>query len=118
MTELLRSKEMAEKYRQHKDSGAMDDICVLCKAESIKEFIYWKIINNNFPYDLLAKQHHMLVPVRHIREDQITAEEYNELLDIKANNLDVYDYIMEATPKAKSVPYHFHLHLIVGKQLK
>lgn len=115
MSDLLRSKELAEEYIKHRAGGAMNDGCVLCKAESIKTFIHWKVINNKFPYDLIAATHHMLMPIRHVKEADLTDEEKVELISIKDDYVQQYDYILEATNKTKSIPQHFHLHLIIVK---
>lgn len=59
----------------------------------------------------------MLVPVRHAREDELTAEEVLELGTVKAGFInDEYDYILEATNKTKTIPSHFHLHLVLGAE--
>ena len=71
---------------------------------------------NSFPYDLIASTHHMIVPLRHVVEAELSAEELREFAVIKREVVDVgYDNIIEATTKNKSLPAHFHLHLIVGK---
>lgn len=57
----------------------------------------------------------MLVPIRHVREDELTSEEISELALVKAGFVnDEYDYVLEATNKTKTIPSHFHLHLVVG----
>lgn len=117
MSNFLRSSETADKYSAHRKSGAMDNGCVLCTAPIIADFSYWKIIPNKFPYDLLAKEHHMLIPKRHSVEKELSNDEYQELLLIKERHFGKYDYTIEATNKAKSIPEHFHLHLIVAKNL-
>jgi hypothetical protein len=56
----------------------------------------------------------MLVPIRHSTEGELTKEEIVEYADIKSNlGTTEYDYIIEAIHK--SVPAHFHPHLLVGK---
>jgi hypothetical protein len=93
-----------------------DGSCALCLKEPVETFKYWKIVANDFPYDLIAREHNMLLPMRHIAEDGLSSDELRELIDIKMNHLDPkYDYVIEAAPKNKSIPDHFHLHLIVMK---
>lgn len=117
MADLFRSKELAKKYKTHRDSGMMDRGCVLCKAEPIQTFKHWKVIPNLFPYDLVAKTHHMLITLRHVKDSELNSDEIEELAEIKADYVQQYDYIQEATNRTKSIPQHFHLHLIIGKQL-
>jgi hypothetical protein len=58
----------------------------------------------------------MLVPIRHTTEADLTVNEIMELAGIKSQIIaEEYDWIIEPTPKNKSIPDHFHLHLIVGK---
>jgi len=58
----------------------------------------------------------MVVPIRHITETGLSKEELEEFASLKKDVIDPgYDYIIEATTKNKSIPAHFHLHLIVGK---
>ena len=106
---------MYEKYEDHKNSGHLDT-CPLCTEHAIEKFTYWKIVPNIFPYDKIAKIHHMLIPHRHVREELLTIEEKNELLKLKHSDvLQTYAYVIEAMPHKKSIPEHFHLHLIEPK---
>lgn len=113
----LRSAEAQKKYSDYRKSLPSDAACPLCEESAIKDFVHWRIITNNFPYDNVAEVHHMIVPRRHVTETELTAEEMQELLAIKHDfiNHQEYDWIIEATTKKKSIPAHFHLHLIVGK---
>ena len=111
----LRTKEAEEKYNNYVIEN-QSDICPLCERESIHEFKYWKIIQNNFPYDKIAKVHHMIVPFRHVKENDLTGDELVEFNEIKQKYLyKEYEYLIEASMKKKSIPEHFHLHLIVSK---
>lgn len=90
--------------------------CVLCEKVSVKEFTYWKITENQFPYDLIAKTHHMLMPLRHVAESGFSEEELKEFALIKGELMEgEYDWLIESTVRNKSIPSHFHLHLIVAK---
>ena len=114
--DLLRSNEMAAKYKAAISNGALEGECILCKKDSIAEFEHWRIIINDFPYDRIAKVHHMVIPKRHVSEDSISFEEWNELALLKGGYIsDNYDYIIEAAHRNKSIPGHFHLHLIAVK---
>ncbi len=111
----LRTSEMKNRYKEYIKLHPSDGSCPICTKPAIKTFKYWKITDNAFPYDLIATKHHMILPLRHVTEAELSKEELKELAGIKKDVVDVdYDYIIEATTKNKSVPAHFHLHLIVG----
>ena len=112
----LRTPGSEANYKKLIAEGILSNGCALCRAESIKEFQYWKIIHNDFPYDRIAKIHHMIVPKRHIPDADLTSSEKEEFEAIKNDYLHKeYEYIIEATYKNKSIPGHAHLHLIVAK---
>lgn len=112
----LRLKKTKDSYLKRRKSKKDAD-CPICSRIPLAKFKYWKIIKNNFPYDRIAKKHDMIVPLRHIVEKDLKREEYLELIKIKNNFLkkEAYNYIMEATAHTKTLPEHFHLHLIVLK---
>lgn len=112
----LRTPEMKKKYQEYQKLNPVVDECAICSKAAIKTFKHWKVTDNAFPYDLIASKHHMIVPLRHVPEKGLNKEERTELESIKEMYIDpTYDYIIEATPKNKSIPAHFHLHLIIGK---
>lgn len=112
---VLRTPEMFQKYADYRAQGGLDNGCRLCEAEPIKKFNFWKLTDNKFPFDRLAKTHHMLLPIRHALEADLKEEEKNELIEIKQILDNDYNFIIEATNKTKSIPTHFHLHFIVAK---
>lgn len=115
----LRTPEGKKRYQEYMQNTPTSDTCVLCDKPTIREFEYWKITGNAFPYDLIAQSHDMIMPIRHTTEIELTNAEKEEFLKIKLDILEeVYDYIIEATLKNKSIPGHFHQHLIVGKSSK
>jgi diadenosine tetraphosphate (Ap4A) HIT family hydrolase len=116
MGNILRTKELKERYKSYREAGGLQDGCALCAKPTKQIFRHWKVVVNEFPYDLIAESHDMIIPVRHVTEKEITTEEWQEYQTIKADFIQQYDYIIEATNKTKSIPEHFHLHLIVGKQ--
>lgn len=109
----LRTSKNQEKYtkylKKNKEEG-----CPLCKRLPLKAFKYWKVIKNNFPYDKIAREHNMIVPLRHVTEDFLNRNELRELKDIKNVYIKEfnYHYILEATAQIKTQPEHFHLHII------
>ncbi|MDP3735238.1 MAG: hypothetical protein Q8R39_02300 [bacterium] len=111
----LRTPEGKERYEEYLSLADLS-ACPLCGKESIETFQFWKVTENSFPYDLIAKVHHMLVPKRHAVENELTPEELGELAVIKESFVHQhYEWIVEPTHPSKSIPSHFHLHLIVGK---
>ncbi len=109
----FRTPETAQRYIEDINGGMLERSCPLCDGPALKEFTYWKIMRNLYPYDKIAHRHDMIVPLRHAREPDLTIEERTELWHIKEGYLHTnYDYILEATHKRKSIPEHFHLHLI------
>jgi diadenosine tetraphosphate (Ap4A) HIT family hydrolase len=114
---IFRTKETHELYEEHKKDGHLERGCPLCATEAIEQFKYWKIITNKFPYDRVSEVHHMMVPNRHVTEYELTKEEKAELLEIKHAYInDTYIFMLEAMQRHKSIPAHFHLHLIIPKE--
>lgn len=112
----LRTQESEEKYKKLIAAGYLNGACKLCESQSIKDFRYWRIIRNDFPYDLIAQVHDMVVPRRHVKENDLSQEEKREYAAIKATYVENnYEFILEPTAKLKSIPEHFHVHLIVAK---
>src|SRR3989344_4231106 len=112
---MFRSKEMRDRYDECKKSDEFNSGCALCKKDTIQEFRYWRIVLNDFPYDRIARVHNMILPIRHIAGDGLNAEEIAELFEIKKKYLRDYDYIIETSNQRRSIPDHFHLHLIMSK---
>lgn len=113
---LLRKPETQEKYDMHKAVGALERGCVLCNEFALQTFQFWRIVKNDFPYDVIANIHHMLIPIRHVVESELTDEERKEFNEIKNSYLAMhYDGIYENMPKGKTIPTHMHLHLFVFK---
>jgi diadenosine tetraphosphate (Ap4A) HIT family hydrolase len=113
----MRSKATIERYEAVRKERGADGPCPLCVQEPIKEFAHWTVQVNAFPYDLVADTHHMLVSKRHIAEEELTEEEWIEFSRIKHTFVaENYDILLEGTPRQKSIPGHFHIHLVVLKE--
>jgi len=113
---LLRTKDGQEEYEAFKKEPAFRDGCRLCKEDSLEEFEYWRTIKAKFPYDRIAETHNMIIPKRHIDEVGLINEEKKELIELKKTYIgENYHFIIEATTGIKSIPKHFHLHLIAVK---
>lgn len=79
--------------------------------EAIEEFDHWKIVENGFPYDNIATRSHILVPKRQVAfAVDLNEEEIAELNQLKSTL--TYEIIWENLGNARSVMYHYHLHLL------
>jgi hypothetical protein len=116
----LRTPETKKKYSEWLAAQGVQSECPLCVREPLHSFTFWKIIDNHFPYDRVAKVHHTLVTLRHVAEADLSSEERAELLEIKRSKLidERYDYSLEATPHTLSLPGHFHIHLMAIKDFE
>lgn len=112
----FRTPEKQAEYKEIRKHFKNAHVCALCEKTSIEEYEYWRIVKNDYPYDKIAKIHNMLIPKRHVTEEEFNIEEERELKEIKKKLLDSnYEFIIEATKHKKSIPEHFHLHLIITK---
>jgi len=113
----LRSKELNDLYKSDRETETFKSGCPLCTSPTLEQFTYWKIIQNKYPYDLISSAHKMLVPLRHVPAQELTAEENAEFMEIKHSEAiqNEYDIFIESTDRARSIPAHFHLHLIIFK---
>ena len=117
MNNIFRTPEQQASYESYKAAGGLSEGCALCQKESLRDFDRWRTIVNIFPYDKIAEEHHMIIPKRHVVEAELSEEEVKELADIKREYIEKnYDFTIEAMPKMKSIPQHFHVHLIVAKK--
>lgn len=115
---LLRTEETARRYEEACAQQKADGGCRLCNdPESIEEYAHWRLMPNKFPYDRLFAKSDMLVIRRHADEYGLTDEERAELLSLKAGVLaDRYDSLLDHLPRQKSIPHHYHVHLISFKR--
>ncbi len=113
MKYVLRSEAMETAYQAHLAQHASDGTCPLCAEAPLQTFTHWKQITNHFPYDLVADTHHMIVPLRHTDGADLTQEEWIEYQTLKNTVMQEYEEILENTTKSKSIPQHFHVHLLI-----
>lgn len=84
----------------------------------LRSFEHWHIIENLYPYDMIAKEHHMLVPKRVFSKmSECTRDEWNEYKYLVSlfEEEGHYSAILENFSKGRSIMKHLHLHLIVFK---
>ena len=89
------------------------------RASAIKKFKYWFIVENNFPYDAIAKESHMILPIRKVEFDWdlLTKEELEEFNELKKTYIsEKYDVVYENLPSGRSMPMWFHVHLLILKR--
>ncbi len=116
MSRIFRTDETQAAYEAH-NRLHHDGVCPLCTTQPLTGFTFWKIIPNDFPYDRVAKVHHMIVPLRHVVEDELSDNEREEFKKIKKEVLFVnYQHLIEGCESCKSIPGHFHIHLLVEKE--
>lgn len=110
----LRTPPIEEAYHQYRENHDFITHCPLCEKEPLRLFTHWKIVRNDFPYDKLAREHNMIVSLRHTVEADFTPAETEELRKIKHEIMlsPEYDFVMEITEPHKTIPPHFHMHII------
>lgn len=80
----------------------------------LREWQYWKLVDNMFPYDNLFRIHHLLIPKQPVAKFRDLSEqekkEYNDIL----NFLEPYGYdsYFINMPHRRTVPTHWHCHLV------
>lgn len=119
----FRSQKIEAEYELFKDrnrrtaQGQAKPFSFNWQEEAIEVFDHWALMPVLFHYDLIAEEHHLLVPKRIFPSfAEMNTEEFAELKKIKQNIGDRYSFILENLPSRLSVPTHFHLHFIKGKE--
>lgn len=112
----FRTQKAIDAYNAYiKEGGLEKEGCALCNKPTIHEFTYWRVVENSFPYDKIARVHHMLITKEHKPETEVTEEEFREFARIKTGDLNAeYDYLVEPMARKRSIPEHIHYHLIVA----
>lgn len=92
--------------------------CIFCAKDLlVKEFDLWILLKNRFPYDKIyeGRTHYLLAPKRHVEELwELTQDEHAEL-DRLFDEIDHNQAILNKR-KDRSIPRHFHLHLVTLKK--
>ena len=109
----MRTDETEKIYDQHKKEREQqgDRQCPICTAESVREYDYWKLIENEFPYDRVARDHYMLASKRHIATfSELTDAEQQEFRDIH-ESINEFDASLFNFAHRQTVDTHYHIHL-------
>lgn len=85
----------------------------LIDEPQIKEWEYWALINNDYPYDAVYRTSHMLIPKRVATKKDLSKTELNELNQIIEELSDKYDCYLVNFANKQSIKNHFHVHLLV-----
>lgn len=112
---LPMSLRTADQEQAYQNAKANKTTKPLELVPSIKIFDHWRIIENEYPYDVGYKRCHMLVVKRAGigAWNELNTYELSELDRIKQEYLySEYDQIIENCPSRRSVPHLFHLHLV------
>ena len=79
----------------------------------VKDFGDWWLIENEWPYDLLFKTHHLLIPMKKVTRfrdlPHITQANYHKVLAKLEKDYDTYFVNM---PLKRTVATHWHCHII------
>jgi len=113
-----RTAHTQNRYQADREQLLQNDSCPLCDTESLVEFTHWRIIANKYPYDAVATVHTMIIPKEHLVESQLSPAAWAELKQLRHEVLNKdYSYVIETPPGSKSIPGHYHLHLIDPKRI-
>jgi len=123
MTFLLRTAETEAAYSNFKASQTDHRNRGLLNNSSdtvVREFEYWIIIKNNFPYDAIAVDHDLLVPQRvfgnFAEATEAERAEYETILQT-LNDEGYYDSLQINFSMNRSVLRHYHIQLLKWKQI-
>ena len=109
----LRTRATEATYQQAKQDKTLRP---LEDEPRLKEWKYWFLIENRFPYDDVFETSHMLVikgPAQEVYD--LTISESHELLQIRKTLKEDYDAIMDNLPHRRSVPTRYHVHIVKFK---
>ena len=113
----IRTQKTIDRYLKFIKNESFKYACGICREKSVKEFKYWRIVKARFPLDKIARINHIIMPKRHVPTKKLTNQEKKEFESIKTNYIrKKYDTLLEAVPKAQSIPSHHHIHLLVWKK--
>lgn len=116
MKDVLRTNKILKPYRAHRRSlGEELSKTDLTKLPFIRAWKYWVLVENEYPYDKIAKKHSLLVATRHfVHDSEMDILEREELFAIKAEFAESreYDSLLENLSHNRTVPWQYHLHCL------
>ena len=108
----MRTSACEQNYQDDKVAGNTQRLELV---DSLKKFMHWRIIPNDYCYCVGYKTSHLLVIKR------ADCKSWFDLTDHEKTDLDIikreylyenYDQIIENCPHRRSVPHLFHFHLM------
>lgn len=106
------SPRLAATEQRYQDDKLAGRTVSLLDEPPLQDFKYFKIIDNKYPYDAVARTHLMLTIKRQCQStDDMTPEELQELNFIKRSEFGKYHSVIE-NYQAKSVTAIWHVHLV------
>lgn len=108
----LRTPEDELSYFEAKLTGSTKPFL---EEERLKEWQFWALIENRFPYSAAFKTHHLLIPKRVVEKNDLNKQEQRELEQILDELDQDYDCYLVNYKSKQSVLYHFHVHLMTYK---
>ena len=119
MKKTLRTLEHETEYQNYKKS-LPKGFCPFCKRDLFrKEFMFWVLIENRWWYNdwVMAQNHYLLSPKRHISEfEDLSEEERKEFFLIKkflmTSEGGEWESVMENLGDARSIPEHLHFQVL------
>lgn len=114
----MRSSAITERYRANMgNTGNFQAECPLCRISECKDFPhlrYWRIVQNQYPYDKVAEKSWILMSRRCVPDWQaLTVEEQREYHEFRLIGGDYgVNFFMWSTPITQSVRAHYHEHML------
>lgn len=105
----LRRPEDERRYIYYRKAGLTKP---LVNEPRMKEWQYWALIHNEFPYSSAFKVSHMLIPKRVATRDELTQAELKELDQVITELSQDYDCYMVNFVSKQSIKYHYHVHFL------
>lgn len=110
----MRTEKGEKAYQLAQQNGTLKP---LREEKRIDYWDDWILIENRFPYDLVFKTHHMLVPTRNFADRTQMKRGERIALDAILSKLGHdYDIIFENTYKQRSIKQLYHIHLATWKK--
>jgi hypothetical protein len=114
----LRRPETEKIYREVIAQRLAEGIsgCRLCMIESASRFphyTYWRAVENQFPYDLVAERSWILVAANCVANwNDLPPAAWDEYHQIRRTAVNYgVNFFLWSTPLSQSVPGHYHEHM-------
>ena len=106
----LRSAAGEQAYQDVREAKALEP---LSQVKPIKEWKHWKLVPNQFPYDVAFRRHNMLIPKRQFaNREQMKFYEWQELQLIIRDYIEKhYDLLIDNMASKRSITSLYHVHV-------